>query len=66
VKNDPEYFDNWVTKLDLLCKSQSEIGLLGSCFFLGVIMSVVWLPKCSDIYGRINFIILTFVVQTGC
>lgn len=29
-------------------------------------MSVVWLPKCSDIYGRNKFIMLTFIVQTGC
>ena len=29
VKSDPEYFHNWVEKLDLLCKKKEEIGFIG-------------------------------------
>ena len=49
---DGEYIYNWVEKLDLLCKPASHIGFLGSCLFIGIMLSIVWIPSVSDIYGR--------------
>jgi MFS family permease len=64
-KSDPEYLDNWVPKLDMLCKPQSEIGLLGSFFFLGAMLSIFWVPKYADTKGRKNIILLGLVVQVA-
>jgi MFS family permease len=62
-KADPEYLDNWVPKLDMLCKPQSEIGLLGSFFFLGAMLSIFWIPKYADTKGRKYIILGGLVVQ---
>ena len=43
---------NWVEQLDLTCKSNSEIGLIGSSYFIGIMVSVFVLPRLSDLYGR--------------
>ena len=43
---------NWAEQLDLQCKSDSEIGLIGSMYFIGIIVSVMTLPRMSDLYGR--------------
>lgn len=63
VKTDEEFFDNWVEKLDMLCKPQSEVGILGSCFFFGLMVTILWMPQYSDKYGRLFVIQLTLVVQ---
>jgi MFS family permease len=63
VKTDEEYFDNWVEKLDLLCKPQSEIGMLGSCFFMGLMITIFWAPQYSDKHGRLFLVQLTLAVQ---
>ena len=51
-KTDPDYLDNWELKLDLLCESSSNVGFLGSSFFIGVIFGLLITPKLSDLYGR--------------
>lgn len=63
VKSDPEYLDNWVNKMDLLCKPQSEIGFLGSCFFIGIIISVAFAPKVSDEKGRLMILRASLFLQ---
>ena len=63
ITTDPEYIDNWVVKLDLLCKSQSQIGFIGSCYFIGIIIAIAWVPRYSDIYGRVPFILGTVLLQ---
>jgi len=63
VKSEDEYLDNWVEKLGLLCKSDSQIGFLGSCFFIGVIASILWVPKASDAHGRVPLIKGAFLCQ---
>jgi len=62
IKSDPEYLDNWVPKLDMVCKPQSEIGLLGSFFFLGAMLSIFWIPKYADTNDRINIILAGLIV----
>ena len=53
VTTDEDYLDNWVEKFSLLCRTPSELGMLGSCFFLGVIGAITWVPRLADLYGRV-------------
>jgi len=62
-QKDPEYLDNWVNKMDLLCKPQSEIGFLGSCFFIGIIISIAFVPKLSDQSGRLMILRVALALQ---
>ena len=56
ITSDYEYIDNWVDKLDLLCMPKAELGFLGSCFFIGVMFSIYYIPRLSDEYGRLTYI----------
>ena len=33
---------NWVPQLNLICSSDAEIGLIGSAFWIGVIVGLPW------------------------
>ena len=48
---DKTYY-NWVTNLDLACEPSYKIGLLGSIFFVGFVMTLILLPRLADLYGR--------------
>jgi len=63
VKSDPEFLDNWVDKLGLLCESQKRVGFLGSSYFLGIIIAMIFIPYLSDIYGRKKIFCLTMVAS---
>ena len=63
VKSNPEYLNNWVQKLDLLCVSEAEIGLLGSSFFFGLLVSTSWAPSYADTHGRLFLIQMTILVR---
>ena len=63
VKSDPEYFDNWVGKFDLLCKRKEEIGFIGSSFFIGIIASILIIPRIADKYGWAQQIKMAIVLQ---
>ena len=56
-KSDYEYIDNWIEKWDLVCEPKSRIGFLGSCFFIGIILTIYFVPKWSDQSGRLKYII---------
>ena len=43
---------NWVEKLDLACKTDTQIGLIGAFYFIGIIGGVLTFMRLSDIYGR--------------
>ena len=59
---DDETFDNWVPKFDLLCEEKYKIGLLGSMFFVGVIVGTLFIPALADAFGRKLVVIITVVV----
>lgn len=63
VTDHPEYFNNWVEQMDLLCKPQKEIGFLGSCFFIGILSSITIVPKLADKYGRYYPIVSALWIQ---
>jgi len=43
-QEDPEYLDNWVEKLGMLCERSDRIGMLGSAFFIGIIIGMFIVP----------------------
>jgi MFS family permease len=63
IRSDPEYLDNWVDKLGLLCQPQHKIGFLGSSYFLGIITAMLVVPTLSDYFGRKNIFVATMVVS---
>ena len=63
ITNDQDYINNWVEKLDLLCMPASKTGFLGSCYFIGIIMSIYYIPLMSDQNGRRFYILGSIVVQ---
>lgn len=44
--------NNWVEQLDLACKSDTEIGLIGASYFIGIIVSMLTIVRLSDLLGR--------------
>lgn len=61
--SDHEYLDNWVEKLDLLCESKERLGLMGSTYFMGIILSMIIVPKMTDNYGRKWIFVLTMLLS---
>jgi MFS family permease len=59
---DDDYIDNWVEKYDMLCEPKYRIGLLGAFFFLGVIITMIPVPRYADVYGRRDVFIVTMIV----
>ena len=43
-QTDPEYLDNWVEKLGLLCETKERIGMLGSAYFIGILIALPFVP----------------------
>ena len=60
---DPEYLDNWVERLDLLCETTGRVGMLGSAFFVGVTSSMFVIPKLADVWGRKPMFIVTMALS---
>ena len=49
--------------LDLTCVKSEQIGFIGSVYFVGIMVSVLTLPRLSDLYGRKWPILATSLVQ---
>ena len=43
---------NWVEKLDLICCPGWKVALMGSMVFFGWVVTLPWMPRLSDMYGR--------------
>lgn len=61
--NDDEYFDNWVNKYDLLCEPKMKVGLIGSMYFIGLIVFITFVPPIADRFGRKWVFFVTNVVS---
>ena len=57
-------YHNWVEKLDLTCRSSSQVGMLGSALFTGWCISLTFIPRLSDLYGRRKIFLISAVVQS--
>lgn len=68
-KEEPEYLDNWVQKFDMLCQPKEKVGMLGSAYFVGILLGLLIVPRLSDKYGRkapfLGTMLLSFIAQTG-
>lgn len=63
-QSDPEYIDNWIQKFDLLCKPTEYVGLIGSCYMVGMFIGFFIWPPYSDTYGRRKIFICTMLLST--
>ena len=55
--------NNWISILDMHCSSSFEIGLFGSLFFAGYLLSCAIFPPLSDKFGRKIFTVGVCFVQ---
>ena len=51
--------ENWITKMDLLCITDFQIGLLGTLFFLGWVIGAATLLSLGDIIGRKRILLIS-------
>jgi MFS family permease len=70
-RNDYNYIENWNGQAHMLCEPKQRIGMLGACFFIGVLVASVIVPVgyLSDIFGRkwlfIGTLVVLIIAQTG-
>ena len=59
---------NWRERLDLMCASDFRINLLLSAWFLGISVTVLWVPRLSDKRSRKFFqgsaVVLDLIMYT--
>jgi len=56
--NSEQNLFNWVVQFQLVCSSKNLIGLLGSLFFVGLLVGCLIVPRLSDLYGRFRLLLL--------
>ena len=54
---------NLIRRLGLECSSSSQIGLIGSMYFIGVIVGALVIPSLSDKYGRKLMILVSNAIH---
>ena len=57
-----ESLHNWVEKLDLACASKTRIGFMGSTFFIGCLVGLLFIPRLADQHGRRKIFIIGCVL----
>lgn len=61
-ENEEQYIDNWVEQYSLLCEPKWRIGLIGSCYFIGVITTILVIPWLVDRVGRRWIVIVNYLI----
>lgn len=57
--------DNWRQKLDIdMCKDTWKPSLIASAFFIGWCITLLWLPRFADVYGRKRLFAVAMAVQS--
>ena len=57
-------YQNWISHYNLTCTPGGYIGLIGSCFFTGWIITLIFIPRISDLNGRQKLIMYGNIVCT--
>ena len=56
-------YNNWITKLGLLCIEDFDLGLFGTFYIAGFVFSALTLLRLGDIFGRKRVLIIGNVVN---
>ena len=54
---------NWVEKFNLTCVPKSKIGMIGSAYFIGWLVALVFIPRLADLFGRKVLFRIGMVIQ---
>ena len=54
---------NWQQQLDLTCKSDVEVGVIGASYLIGYTAAILWMPGFADKYGRKKFFLLAMFID---
>ena len=69
TERDPEFIENWVVQMDLLCKPSFFIGMIGFSFFFGVVIAMFFVPQYSELNGKKDVfcasLLLSIFAQAG-
>ena len=52
VSEDRYSLNNWVVDLDLICRDEHEVGVIGAAIFAGMFVGALCLSPISDTFGR--------------
>lgn len=50
-------FNNWVDQFDLVCASKAKVGFIGASYFIGWILTMLFVPRIADVIGRQKLLI---------
>lgn len=56
---------NWITWMDLDCESGITVGMFGTLYFAGFLISSLLCTPLSDKYGRKSMFIIGGIAQIG-
>ena len=56
-------FTNWITKLNLLCISDFNLGLFGSFYIAGFVFGALTLLRLGDIFGRKKVLFIANIIN---
>ena len=59
-----ESYINWISHYDLTCATKGQIGLIASSIGVGWMLTLTFIPRLSDLYGREKLIKFGNVVIT--
>jgi MFS family permease len=51
--------------MDLICVSKKKIGLIGSSYFTGWTITLLWVPLLADKYGRKMIVVVSMAVSSA-
>ena len=61
--NDIYSLHNWVDKLDLTCCPRWKVGMIGSMYFIGWVITLPWVPKLSDSRSRKTYFLIAMLID---
>lgn len=61
-KEDPEYFENWLERFDMMCMDKFDVNFVVSYFYIGYLIGIVTFIM-PDSIGRKKTIILFFILS---
>eukprot|EP00349_Pseudokeronopsis_sp_Brazil_P003269 CAMPEP_0202961014 /NCGR_PEP_ID=MMETSP1396-20130829/5117_1 /ASSEMBLY_ACC=CAM_ASM_000872 /TAXON_ID= /ORGANISM="Pseudokeronopsis sp., Strain Brazil" /LENGTH=342 /DNA_ID=CAMNT_0049680571 /DNA_START=163 /DNA_END=1191 /DNA_ORIENTATION=+ len=53
---------NWIQDFDLMCAPSYQIGLIGTTYFLGIVLGNIFLARLGDVYGAMPLTRIALVI----